>query len=238
MRILLFGATGMIGQGALLACLADEAVSEVTVIVRRSTGRRHEKLREHILPDPGDLSALVGQLSNYDACLFCLGISAAGLSEAAYRHTTYDLTLSIAQTLVQESPGLTFVYVSGGGTDETGRSRMMWARVKGETENALLALPFARVFLVRPSYIHPDEGVRFDQSPYRWVYRLTGCLGPSLPKWLPRYATSTARLGEAMIEVARHGFPRPRLENADLNDVAASVRARATSAQPSPSRAA
>src|SRR5580704_18949501 len=138
MKVILFGATGMIGQGALRECLLDPGVEQVLAVGRGATGQPHAKLRELVHADLFDLSAIAADLSGYDACFFCLGVSAAGMTEAAYRRVTYDLTLAVARTLVERSPGMTFLYVSGAGTDSTARGGSMWARVKGETENALL----------------------------------------------------------------------------------------------------
>src|ERR1019366_1601576 len=138
MKVILFGATGMIGQGVLRECLLDPDVETVLAVGRVSTGQRHEKLREFVLSDPSNLATVESDLADCDACFFCLGVSSAGMKEADYRRITYDLTLTVARTLVRLNPAMTFVYVSGEGTDSTAKGRSMWARVKGETENALL----------------------------------------------------------------------------------------------------
>jgi uncharacterized protein YbjT (DUF2867 family) len=220
MRVLIFGATGMVGQGVLRECLVDERVTEVLTIGRTATGQRHAKLREAAVPDLFDLTTVEQPLGNYDACFFCLGVSAAGMSEAAYRRITVDLTLSAARTLASANPAMVFVYVSGAGTDGTGRSRMMWARVKGETENAVLALPF-RGYALRPGFIQPLHGVRSRTGWYRAVYVVSRPLFPLLVRLAPRIATSSDRVGHAMIQLALHGAPKRVLESTDINDLAA-----------------
>ncbi len=220
MRVIVFGATGMIGQGVLIECLQDEAVTEVVVVGRRTCGVKDAKLTEHLLPDPGDLSSIEDKLDGLDACLWCLGISSVGLSEEEYRRITKDLTVRAAKTLVKRSPGLTFAFISGASTDHTGKSRQMWARVKGEAENAVLGMGFARAYAFRPGVISPEKGVNFDHTTYGFLYRYTGGLGRFLAKRAPSYATRTDLLGLAMLEVARHGFEKPRLESIDINAVA------------------
>jgi uncharacterized protein YbjT (DUF2867 family) len=143
MRVLIFGATGMVGQGALRECLLDEAVSEVVTVGRAPTGQAHPKLKDRIAKDLFDLATLDTDLRGADACLFCLGVSSAGMTEAAYTRMTYDLTLAVAEHLARLEPGMVFIYVSGAGTDEHGRS--MWARVKGRTENALRRAPLGEI---------------------------------------------------------------------------------------------
>jgi len=216
MNVLLFGATGMVGQGVLRECLLDPAVRRVLVVGRRGTGQRHEKLRELVLPDVADLSAVHGDLSGFDACLFCLGVSAAGLTEERYTSLTYDLTLGVAQTLARLNPGMTFVYVSGMGTDSSEHGRTMWARVKGRTENALLRLPFKAAYMFRPAGIVPLHGIRSSTRWTRILYGLTKPLHPVLQTLVPNYVTTTEQLGRAMIAVARKGFTKPVLEPPDI----------------------
>jgi uncharacterized protein YbjT (DUF2867 family) len=216
MRIIVFGATGMVGQGVLRECLLDERVTEVLTVGRSSTGREHPKLREIVTTD---LTG-AGELGGHDACFFCLGVSAAGMSEQAYRRVTVDLTLSVARPLADANPNLTFVYVSGAGTDRTGRSRMMWARVKGETENAVLALPF-HGYAMRPGFIQPMHGIRSRTFWYRAIYLATRPLYPLMFRLAPRAATSTERVGRAMLQLALAGSPKRVIEPADINDLAA-----------------
>jgi len=151
MNVTLFGATGMVGAGALQECLADPRVESILVVVRTATGRTHPKIREVLLPDFFDYTTLQTAFASCDACFFCLGVSAIGMSEVAYSHLTYDLTVAAATTMVAANPKMTFCYISGVGTDSTEHGRTMWARVKGKTENALLALPFKAAFMFRPA---------------------------------------------------------------------------------------
>jgi uncharacterized protein YbjT (DUF2867 family) len=219
MKVILFGATGMVGQGVLRECLLDPEVRSVLAIGRRETGVQHEKLREIVHKDFSDFSAIEGDLSGYDACFFCLGVSAAGMSEQEYSHVTYDVTMAVAQTLVNHNPGITFLYVSGAGTDSTERGRMMWARVKGKTENALLAMPFKAAYMFRPGYIQPLHGIASSTRLTRVLYAVTGPLFPVWKRLFPNYVTTTEQLGLAMIHVAKHGAPKRILENQDLASV-------------------
>ena len=217
MKIILFGATGMVGQGVLRECLLAPDVGRVLAVGRHRTGQRHANLEELVVPDLFDLSAHASRLSGYDACFFCLGVSSAGMNEASYRRVTKDLTLSIASLLAASNPQMTFVYVSGAGTDATERGRSMWARVKGETENALLRLPFKSAFMFRPGFIQPLHGAT---SRTRWVrafYTVTGPLFPVLDALAPRWVTTTERLGRAMLAVARKGAPTAVLENREID---------------------
>jgi uncharacterized protein YbjT (DUF2867 family) len=219
MKVILFGATGMVGQGVLRECLVDPIVERVLAVGRARTGATHAKLHEIVVPDVADLSAVGAELTGYDACFFCLGVSSAGMNERDYRRLTYDLTLAVARTLVRRNPAMTFIYVSGAGTDSTERGRMMWARVKGETENALLRLPFARAYMFRPAYIQPMHGITSKTRWYRLAYLILGWLYPALKLLVPKLVTTTEQMGRAMIAAAAHGAPKPVLENADINAI-------------------
>ncbi|HSA55718.1 MAG TPA: NAD-dependent epimerase/dehydratase family protein [Gemmatimonadaceae bacterium] len=219
MRVLLFGATGMIGQGVLRECLADRGVSEVVAVGRRPIGQQHEKLRELIVADLADLAAVEPSLTGFGACFLCLGVTAVGRSEAEYTAVTYDLTLAIASPVVRLNPGITLVYVSGQGADSSERGRSMWARVKGRTENALLALP-VRACLFRPGLIIPLDGIRSRTGWYNVVYALTRPLNPLLLRFFPGSVTTTQRLGRAMIAAARDGPRRGVIEAAEINALA------------------
>src|SRR5215831_15581930 len=155
MNVVLFGATGMVGQGVLIECLDDPEVRRVVSVVRRPTGVTNAKLTEIVHADFFDYAAIEPSLRDADACFFCLGVSSVGMKEDEYRHITYDLTMAAAKTLHRLNPNLAFIYVSGKGTDSTEKGSSMWARVKGKTENALCALPFKAVYLFRPGFIQP-----------------------------------------------------------------------------------
>jgi len=210
----------MVGQGVLRECLLDPGVESVLVVGRSPTGHEHAKLNEIVRPDLFDLSAIEGELSGYDACFFCLGVSSAGMGEAEYRHLTYDLTLSVARSLAKANPGMTFLYVSGAGTDSTESGRMMWARVKGATENALLRMPFKAAYMFRPGYIQPVHGAQTRTKWYGIVYAVLAPLYPVGEALVPKYVTTTERLGRAMIRVARAGNPDRVLASVDINRVA------------------
>jgi uncharacterized protein YbjT (DUF2867 family) len=214
MKVILFGATGMVGQGVLRECLLDDSVIEVLSIGRSCSGISDGKAKEILQKDLYDLSAIEGQLRGYDACFFCLGVSASGMKEADYRHVTYDLTLDIAKTLLRLNPAMTFLYVSGAGTNA--QSRQMWARVKGETENALLGLGFKGAYMLRPGYIQPMHGIRSKTDWYQKMYDVLSPLYPVMVKLMRSFVISTEELGKAMLRIARSGAPKHVLGTADL----------------------
>ena len=224
MNVALFGASGMVGAGALLECLADPRVESVLVVTRTATGRTHPKIREVLLPDFFDYTTLQTAFASCDACFFCLGVSAIGMSEAAYSHLTYELTVAAATTMVAANPKMTFCYISGVGTDSTEHGRTMWARVKGKTENALLALPFKAAFMFRPGYIQPVEGVHSKTGWYQAVYNVLAPTYPLLRRLFPGSVTTTANLGRALIRVAASGYPKSILHARDINLLADSGR--------------
>jgi uncharacterized protein YbjT (DUF2867 family) len=216
MNVILFGATGMVGQGVLREALAAADVDRVLSVGRSPTGVSHPRLSEIVLPDPGRLEGYGAALRGYDAALFCLGVSSAGMDEAAYTRVTYDLTLSAASRLARLNPQMTFVYVSGMGTDATERGRAMWARVKGRTENALRRLPFRAVYLFRPGAIQPVDGIRSRTAWYRLFYTLAWPLLTPLRLLAPGLVLTTRSLGRAMLEAARHGAAKAVLESRDI----------------------
>lgn len=216
MKVLLFGATGMVGQGVLRECLLDPTVDGVLSIGRTGTGQKHAKLRELVLPDLFSLSAHEGELSGFDACFFCLGVSSAGMKEEDYRRVTFDLTLAVAQLLARLNPAMTFIYVSGAGTDSSERGRSMWARVKGQTENALLRLPFKAV-IFRPAAIEPLHGIKSRTRLYRLLYAVSRPLWVPVRAAFPNFVTTTEQVGRAMLQVARAGAPKKILETPDIN---------------------
>jgi uncharacterized protein YbjT (DUF2867 family) len=221
MNVILFGATGMVGQGVLRECLLDPEVESVLAIGRSAIEQQHEKLHEIVLKTLTDLSSVENRLSGYDACFFCLGVSSAGMSEDDYRRVTYDLSLSVAATLARLNPAMTFIYVSGAGTDSSEHGRMMWARIKGKTENALLAMPFKAAYMFRPGYIQPMHGVRTKTKWYGTAYAIMAPLYPLLRRLFPRYVTTTEQLGRAMISVAKTSATKRVLESNDINDISA-----------------
>jgi uncharacterized protein YbjT (DUF2867 family) len=222
MNVIAFGATGMVGQGVLRECLLDPDVEQVLVIGRSATGKQNAKLREIVHKDLYDLSDLADELEGFDACFFCLGVSSAGMSEADYRRVTYDLTIGAARILAEHNPSMTFVYVSGMGTDSTGAGRTMWARVKGQTENALLEMPF-QAYMFRPGIIRPMHGERPKARVYAAAYVALRPLFPVVQWLLPSRVTTTERLGRAMLRVARSGNPERILESEDIDVLGAAT---------------
>ncbi|MFF8268567.1 epimerase [Streptomyces sp. NPDC016562] len=218
MNVILFGATGMLGRAVLRACLRDDSVESVLAVGRSPLGVSHPKLRERVQDDPSDLGAAGVDPAAYDACFFCLGVSSVGMTEDAYRRVTHDLTLAVARPLAAANPGMTFVYVSGEGTDSTGRGRVMWARVKGQTENDLMELPF-RAYMFRPGIVQPVPGVPSKTRLYRALYALTGPLVPLLRRIAPNLVITSEAFGRAMIAVATPGTEVPGhiLRPADIN---------------------
>ncbi len=214
------GATGMVGKGVLLECLQNPAVSDVLVLNRRPLGMQHPKLKEIVHANFYDLSAVEAGLRGYNACYFCLGTSAFRMKEEDYRRVTYDLTLHVANTLLRLNPGMTFCYVSGQGTDGTGQGRTMWARVKGQTENALLALPFGGAYMFRPGFIQPLDGIKSSTPLYNTIYKVVNPLFPLLKAAFPSGVTTTRAVGKAMIAAVRNGSPKRVLETADINRLA------------------
>ena len=222
MKVILFGATGMVGQGVLRECLLDPDVTEVLIIGRTPTGRKHAKIREVVHKDLYDLSPVAAHLAGYDACFFCLGVSSVGMSEADYTKITHDLTLAVAHVLAPLNPQMTFLYVSGTGTDSTERGKTMWARVKGRTENDLLREPFKSAYMLRPGYIQPMHGVKSKTPLYRVFYVVLSWLYPVIRLFARKYAITTEDLGRAMIKIPKSGAPKHILENSDIEALVSS----------------
>lgn len=221
MKVIVFGATGMVGQGALRECLLKSEVETVLTVGRSKTGLSNAKLQEIEQKDLGNLSAIENELAGFDACFFCLGVSSAGMKEQEYTRVTYDLTLAVAKTLYRLNPNMTFIYVSGTGTDSTEKGRSMWARVKGKTENDLLRMGFKAAYMFRPGFIMPMDGIKSKTPLYAAIYRFIGPLYPVLRATVPKYVTDTRQVGLAMIRAAAHGSPKTHLENSDINALAA-----------------
>jgi len=217
MKVLIFGATGMVGQGVLRECLLDPGVEAVVTIGRSATSQQHPKLREIVHANLTDYAAITPELSGFDACFFTLGVASAGMSEAAYRAVTYDITLAAAETLVALNPGMVFVYVSGTATDSSEKGRWMWARVKGATENALIRLSFKASYMFRPGAIRPLHGIVSKTALYRALYTVLAPVLPLLQRVFPNALTTTEQVGKAMLAVVRNGAPKRILENGDIN---------------------
>ena len=207
----------MVGQGVLRECLLDPNVTEVLSIARSSVHQQNPKLRELILPDIANLAGNEPELTGFDACFFCAGVSSVGMSEEKYTHLTYDLALSFARTIAPLNPQMTFIYVSGASTDSTEKGRSMWARVKGRTENALLRLPFKAAYMFRPGFIQPLHGIRSKTPLYQFIYDLTAPLTRLILNKLPKYLTTTEQIGRAMLAVARNGYLKTILDPDDIN---------------------
>ncbi|MFN8286022.1 MAG: epimerase [Chitinophagales bacterium] len=212
-KAIITGATGMVGEGVMLHCLQSAEVEQVLIINRRPSGFSHPKLIEVITKDlehmPADLES---QLSGYNACFFCAGVSSVGMSEADYTKVTYDLTLGFAKTLARLNPNMTFTYVSGSGTDSTEKGSSMWARVKGKTENDLMKLPFKQVYAFRPGFMSIIDGQKNALPAYKYV----GWLAPVLVRFFPSIACTLHQVGQAMINAVTKGYPKKVLEVKDI----------------------
>ena len=211
----------MVGKGVLYECLDHPDVEKVLVINRRSIGIIHEKLEEIVLADFYDLTAIESKLQGYNACYFCLGVSAFRMSEEDYRKITYDLTLNFANTVLPQNPDMVFCYVSGVGTDSSEKSRTMWARVKGKTENDLLAMDFKDSYMFRPGYIQPLKGIRSNTKLYNAMYAVFKPLYPVFKIITPNSVTSTSQVGKSMINIVKHGYDNRIITSRDINTLAA-----------------
>ena len=217
MRVIVFGATGMVGQGVLGECLRDREIEHVLTVGRTATDQQSVKLTGLVHKDFLDFRAIEDQLAGYDTCFFCLGVSSVGLSEQDYERVTFEYTVRAATTLARVNPGMTFEYISGMGTDRSEKGRSMWARVKGKTENALMRLPFKAVYALRPGFIQPIGGIKSKTGLYQAIYTVLGPLYPVGKALLPNYLTTTEQLGRAMIALAKQGAATPILEVREIN---------------------
>jgi len=221
LKVIIIGSTGMVGKGVLLECLDSPEVESILVINRRTLDIKIDKISEIILEDFFDLTSVQEKLRGYHACFFCLGVSAFGMSETDYTHITYDLTIKFANSLLKINPGISFCYVSGQGTDSSENSRIMWARVKGLTENALLAMPFSKSYMFRPGFIQPMKGIKSSTKMYNVLYAVFKPLYPLLKFIFPKLITSTVQVGKAMINSIVFGYDKIHLDNNDINQLAA-----------------
>ena len=219
MKIILFGASGMVGQGVLRECLLDSGVESVLCVGRTRLTQQNPKLQQLVTPDVAELTAFSSQLSEFDACFFCLGVTSAGMSEENYRRISYDLTLSVARVLAGLNPKITFVYVSGRGTDSTEKGSVMWARVKGATENALLQLPFKAAYMFRIGAVMPLHGIKSKTPLYNFFYIIGTPLMYLLRAFSPKNVQTTEEVGKAMLIVAKRGASKPILEPADIHNL-------------------
>jgi len=212
LNVILTGATGMVGEGVLIECLAHPVVEKILLIGRKSCGVTHPKLKEMIHPDFKNLAPIENQLTNYNACFFCSGVSSIGKSESEYFDLTYTLTLNFAKTLSKQNREMTFCYISGASTDSTEKGKMMWARVKGKTENDLMKLPFKQVYNFRPGFMRATKGMKNTLKYYKYV----GWLYPVLRFAFPKFVITLKELGLAMINSAVKGYGKNILEVKDI----------------------
>ena len=217
MDVIIFGASGMVGQGVLRECLLDPDVRRVVTVGRTATGQQDAKLQDIVHADLLDLGPIEGSLRGLDACFYCLGVTSAGMTEEAYTRVTYDMTVSVASTLSRLNPQMTFVFVSGVGTDSTEKGSTMWARVKGRAENAVQRFPFKAAYMFRPGVIQPLHGIRSRTRSYRFFYAIAWPIIPLLKRLFPSAITTTEQIGRAMLAVAKRGAPSVILEPADIN---------------------
>jgi len=218
LRVIITGATGMVGEGVMLECLENPAVAEVLIVNRKPQGTVHHKLKECIVPDFLTMENAPVETADYDACFFCAGVSSVGKSEAEYTRITYDTTLHFAEQLARMNPAMVFTYVSGLGTDSTEQGKTMWARVKGRTENALTRVGFRAMYNFRPGFMKATLG----QKNLSGYYHLFAWLYPVLRVTLPKMACTLSEVGQAMIHSVTKGYPKTVLEVADIKVLARS----------------
>lgn len=217
MRVIITGATGMVGEGVLHECLQHPAIAEVVLLSRKSYELSHPKLKEIIHSDFHNIHPIAEQLKSYDACFFCAGVSSVGKKEDEFYHLTYQLTMHVAETLAQQNTNMTFCYVSGAGTDSSEKGRLMWARVKGKTENDLLKLPFAQVYNFRPGIIESAPGMKNTIKLYHYFKWLI----PIIKRISKNGVVSLAEIGKAMINATTKGYKKQILEVKDIKELAA-----------------
>lgn len=211
MKVIITGTTGMVGEGVLLECLSNPKITEILSVSRRSINPNHPKLKEYIVKDFLSLKENVEILRGFDACFFCAGVSSAGMNEAEYSHLTYDTTIAFAKALSPKSQ-MTFIYISGAGTDSSEKGRSMWARIKGKTENDLIKLPFKNVFALRPGLMKITEG----QHNPKGSQKIMSVLYPLFKLVFPNYANTVREVGKAMISVAQYGYEKNVIEVKDI----------------------
>jgi hypothetical protein len=215
-RVIITGASGMVGEGVLHECLNHSSIEEVLVVGRKTCGHSHPKLKEIIHSDFMNISSIESRLVNYNTCFFCLGVSSVGMKEPEYKKLSYDLTMNFAGSVSRLNPGMTFCYISGSGTDGTEKGRIMWARVKGKTENDLKKLPFKKVYNFRPGMMKPTEGLKNTLS----YYKKLAWLLPVIKFVAPGIYSTLAELGQSMINSVTLGYEKDTLEVKDIKALA------------------
>jgi uncharacterized protein YbjT (DUF2867 family) len=215
-KVIITGATGMVGEGVLLHCLDNPAIEQVLIVNRKHYDRQHPKLKELLVPDFMDLTKVTAQLTGYDACFFCAGVTSVGKKEPEYTHLTYDITLNFAKTVADLNPGMVFTYVSGSSTDSTEEGSVMWARVKGRTENALFQLPYKKAYAFRPGIMKPVDGQQSLNGVYRWFMWLY----PVVNFFAPKSTLTLHQVGQAMINAVTKGYDKAVLEVGDIRELA------------------
>jgi len=213
MKVIITGTTGMVGEGVLLECLQNSEVSQVFSISRKPCGVKNSKLKELLVSEFLEIENYAENLKGYDACFYCAGISSVGLKEPEYTHITYDITLHVAKTLVTLNPCMVFNFVSGSYTDSTEEGKLMWARVKGKTENALMQLPFKGEYNFRPGFMKPFKG----QKNIKWFFRPIIWIFPHI---LSSQSLTLSEVGKAMINTVVKGYPKQVLEIQDIKELA------------------
>ncbi len=216
MKVIITGATGMIGKGVLLECLDHEAINEVLAFGRSPVGITHHKLKEILHQDFSDFTSMKESLVGYDACYYCLGISAAGLKEDQYRKITYEYTMALAEVLYKNNPEMTFIFVSGQGSDSSETSSMMWARVKGKAENDILQMGFRQAFMFRPGVLLPLRGIKSRTKGYQFMYDYFMWLVKAVKILVPNYVVSTTQIGLAMIQATVGGYEKDIINPKDM----------------------
>lgn len=218
LKVIITGSTGMVGKGVLLACLESTHVKEVLLINRQPIQLQHHKIKEIIHTNFFDLSTIQHHFKEYDACYFCMGVSSLGLSEKEYHHLTFDIVKTFADVMYLYNPRSTFIYVSGQGTDTSENGKVMWARVKGKTENYILNKGFEKSFAYRPGIILPENGIQSKTQWYNWFYIITKPIFPILKKISS--ITTTTKVGKSMIATTLYPYPKNILDNKDINQSA------------------
>ncbi len=209
----------MVGKGVLLECLDDSRVTQVLALNRNSLGMQHPKLKEVLHKDFSDFSSIQSEFEGFDACFHCMGVSSAGMSETQYTKFTYDFSLALAKACYNANPNMVFNYVSGTGTDSSEQGRIMWARVKGKTENDILKMGFKKAFMFRPGAIRPMRGIKSRTKLYQSIYVIMSPFWPLFERIFGKNLTNTTKIGKAMINSVVNGSSKTHLENPEINQL-------------------